>query len=612
MRITIDAGRAEPLSEWIFGHNLEHTRAAVNGGLSAQMLRNRKFAGKPSPTGVAAEWEGIGDRAFFCTGGESYTRHLGGERMPRRNELQSFSVQNLRGGACGVRQTGLYIEAGRKYELRLAAKCFRPVRLTAALTDRNEKDLYAETAFDLVPGEWQRFSATLIPRGADVDASFRFTFTEQTQVVFGAVSLMPADHFHGMRRDVVECLKQIAPTVLRWPGGNFAGEYRWKDGLLPSDERGPLESLMEDETQPYTHGYDFHEISTDDFIALCREIGAKPFLTINPVWCSPEESAQWVEYCNGSVQSEYGALRARNGSAAPYGVRFWSMGNEMGYGHMEGPKSPADYAALARTHADAMLAVDPTLTLFSSGPYPNDDWARESAAVLTPVSDCVSLHHYAFCEMDYTPEQTEKTYRSVVASVQGALDLAARMRESLDRFAPGTHISFDEWNLWYSWFRPSCVTEGVFTAKMLHLLINRSRDLGIALSAYFQPVNEGAVEVTPSTARLTANGQMFALMRGHHGGKRCLLDCDDPFTAAATVKDGAVYVTLVNDGFDKSREFVLEGASGDIAGELYTSDTVLPCSYFQKTELPIKKDGATVRVLLPPHSAAAIRIRLEE
>ena len=612
MEITIDIKNTGPLSEWLFGHNLEHTRAAVSGGLSAQMLRNRKFAGKPSLSGVAAEWEGIGDRAFFQTGGESYTRHIGCDGMCRRNELQSQSAQNLHGGACGIRQTGLYLSGGRTYELRVAVKCAVPVLLTAALTDRNGGSVYAQAAFDLIPGDWQVCRAALIPRETDGDACLRLTFTQRAEVLFGAVSLLPADHFHGMRRDVVDCLKQIAPTVIRWPGGNFAGEYRWKDGLLPADIRGPLESAMEDETQPYTHGYDFHEISTDDFIALCREVGAQPFLTINPVWSSPEESAQWVEYCNGAADTEYGAKRAENGSAAPYHVRFWSLGNEMGYGHMEGPKTPADYAALARTHAQAMLAADPRIELFSSGPYPNDDWARDSAAALRPVSKYVSLHHYASSPMDYTSEQRKNSYDGVVASAQGALDLAVRMRESLDRFSPGMLISFDEWNLWYSWFRPSCVTAGVFTAKMLHMFINCSADLGIALGAYFQPVNEGAIEVTPAAARLTAGGQMFALLRGHHGGRRCAIDGADAFTAAATVQEGAVFVTLVNDSFDQSRDFVLNVASGDIESTLYTSDSVLPYTVFQKTDLPVRREGETICVSLPPHSVAAVSIRTKQ
>ena len=611
MELTIDLGKSEPLSERLFGHNLEHTRAAVIGGLSAQMIRNRKFAGKPSLDGVSAEWEGVGDRPFFLTEGESYTRHICCEGMPRRNELQSLRVQNLRGGVCGIRQKGLYIKGGAAYELRVVVRCFTPIRLTAALTGGDGETVYAQASFDVIPGDWQILRASLTQKETDEAACIRFTFTEQTQVAFGAVSLLPADHFHGMRRDVVACLKQIAPAVIRWPGGNFAGEYRWKDGLLPCDMRGPLESLMEDESQTFSHGYDFHEVSTDEFIALCREVGAEPFVTINPVWCTPEESAQWVEYCNGSADTEYGAKRAENGNPEPYRIRLWSLGNEKGYGHMEGPKTAADYAAMARAHADAMLAADPEIELSSSGPYPNDEWARESAAALTPVAKYVSLHHYAFAQMDYTPDRIESSYASVVGSAQGALDLAVRMRESIDRFAPGLRISFDEWNLWYSWFRPSCVTEGVFTAKMLHMFINKAAELGVSLSTYFQPINEGAIEVTPKGARLSADGQVFALAKGHRGGRRCPVYGADEFTAAATEKGGTVTVTLVNESFDQHRDFVLNGLSGEARGVLCGSDEIVPCSYFQQTALPVKKHGAGFVVTLPPHSVAAVTVRPE-
>ena len=91
--------------------------------------------------------------------------------------------------------------------------------------------------------------------------------------------------------------------LLRWPGGNFAGEYNWKDGLLPADMRAPFESHLGLETQPHSLGYDFNEINTDDFVALCKEIGAEPFITINPTWNTEEECAQWVEYCNGDVDT---------------------------------------------------------------------------------------------------------------------------------------------------------------------------------------------------------------------------------------------------------------------------------------------------------------------
>ena len=100
---TIDIRRTEEISPYIFGHNLEHTRAAVNGGLSAQMLSNRKFAGKPSRNqGVASKWFGIGEKVLFQTGGPAYTRHIGAERMHRSNELNFQRIQNLREGQIAV------------------------------------------------------------------------------------------------------------------------------------------------------------------------------------------------------------------------------------------------------------------------------------------------------------------------------------------------------------------------------------------------------------------------------------------------------------------------------------------------------------------------------
>lgn len=93
---------------------------------------------------------------------------------------------------------------------------------------------------------------------------------------------------------------------------------------------------MENETQPYTNGYDYNEVGIDEFIALCREIGAEPFLTINLANASPEENAAWVEYCNGADDTRYGKLRAQRGHKDAYQVRYWSLGNEMGYGTWRG------------------------------------------------------------------------------------------------------------------------------------------------------------------------------------------------------------------------------------------------------------------------------------
>ncbi|MBE6725188.1 MAG: helix-turn-helix domain-containing protein [Ruminococcaceae bacterium] len=615
MTFEIDTGRTMKLSPYVFGHNLEHTRSAVagSGGLSAQMLRNRKFAGKSGKnSGVAAEWRGIGDRAFFQLGGRPcYTRHIGCERMVRRGELNSQSVQNVHGGLCGLTQRDLAIVSGKRYEIRAVTMCSVPVALAVELTDRKGETVYARAELSLVPGDWETHKVTLDPDTDDSEAAVRFVFTERAEVIFGALSMMPEDNFHGMRLDAVRCLKEIGPTILRWPGGNFAGEYRWKDGLLPSDMRGPLQAAMEIESEPHSHGYDFHEISTDDFVALCREIGAEPFLTINLVWNSTEDSADWVEYCNGSADTEYGRRRVENGYPDPYGVRFWSLGNEMGYSHMEGPRGPEEYAALAATHVEAMKAVSPDIELFSSGPYPNDQWAEKSAAKLAADVKTISLHHYAQAAMDYTtPEKIADTYKSIVASVSGAEDLARWMRRSLDATGEKLLISFDEWNFWYAWYRPSCVGEGIFAAKMLHMLLSVSNELDIPYCCYFQPVGEGAILIDEDGARLTANGQMFAMMKAHCGGNLCALTGADRYSAVATEKDGVLTLTLINDSFDTEKAFCFNLPGKDPEGELYASEEVTPYTCFEKRPLDVKAENGHAAVVLPPHSAAKITVRI--
>ncbi|MBQ6551345.1 MAG: carbohydrate binding domain-containing protein [Lachnospiraceae bacterium] len=256
MDIKIVSTEGTPLSPYIFGHNLEHTRSAVGGGLSAQILKNRKFAGKPSNNrGVAAEWKGFGEHAFFeLLPDVHYTRHIGCEKMRRHNELQSQRVQNMKPGDCGLMQQDLSVLSGRTYELRVVTQCSRDLSLKVELTDRTGSVVYAGEELTLSAGDWEITEFTLTPDTDDPEAVLVLRFSEQAMVTFGAVSMLPANHFHGMRSDVVRLLKEIGPSVLRWPGGNFAGEYRWKDGLMPPDLRGPLQAYSEIETQPHSVG----------------------------------------------------------------------------------------------------------------------------------------------------------------------------------------------------------------------------------------------------------------------------------------------------------------------------------------------------------------------
>ena len=584
------------VSPYLFGSNLEHTRSCLYTGLSAQMVRNRKFAGKPTACeGCAMEWFPLGKRAVFALD-EPYTRHGEGYHMKRTTECNSVSIFNpFQGETAGMGQHGVAISQGQPYLFGMVVKTQNPVEFAVSLTDRAGKEVYCRTTFTGEGADWTRFEVELTPQAADPDADLRICWEEAGHVCVGAISLLPKDHFHGMRRDVVEAMKELGIKVLRWPGGNFAGEFNWMDGLLPVDMRAPFQSYLGLETQPHTMGYDYSEINTDDFIALCREIGAEPFITINPCWNTPEENAAWVEYCNGDASTPYGKLRAQRGHQEPYNVQLWSLGNEFGYGHMEGDNTPSGYCQIALENGKKMLEASPNLSLCSSGPYPNKEWAELSAKPLGGISQMISQHYYGYAPHYTSLATVEEEYNRCLASVSRMRDLLHQSRQWLE---PSTRISMDEWNVWYAWYRPSSVTDGIYAALALHMLMEEAEKSGIALACHFQAVNEGMLCVKPDHVSLTAQGQVFSRMNRWHMGNRL---CSASQEAVVSVdREGQMAVTVVNAAFrcEKPVDFSSFGPCSEAV--LFSSDTVLPPSEFTVTDVLEQAAGGTFQ--MPPHS----------
>lgn len=584
------------VSPYLFGSNLEHTRSCLYTGLSAQMVRNRKFAGKPTACeGCAMEWFPLGKRAVFALD-EPYTRHGEGYHMKRNTECNSVSIFNpFQGETAGLGQHGVAISQGQPYLFGMVVKTQNPVEFAVSLTDRAGKKVYCRTTFTGEGADWTRFEVELTPQAADPDADLRICWEEAGHVCVGAISLLPKDHFHGMRRDVVEAMKELGIKVLRWPGGNFAGEFNWMDGLLPVDMRAPFQSYLGLETQPHTMGYDYSEINTDDFIALCREIGAEPFITINPCWNTPEENAAWVEYCNGDASTPYGKLRAQRGHQEPYNVQLWSLGNEFGYGHMEGDNTPSGYCQIALENGKKMLEASPNLSLCSSGPYPNKEWAELSAKPLGGISQMISQHYYGYAPHYTSLATVEEEYNRCLASVSRMRDLLHQSRQWLE---PSTRISMDEWNVWYAWYRPSSVTDGIYAALALHMLMEEAEKSGIALACHFQAVNEGMLCVKPDHVSLTAQGQVFSRMNRWHMGNRL---CSASQEAVVSVdREGRMAVTVVNAAFrcEKPVDFSSFGPCSEAV--LFSSDTVLPPSEFTVTDVLEQAAGGTFQ--MPPHS----------
>ena len=526
--------------------------------------------------------------------------------MKRILECNAQQVINFYDGdESGIGQHDIFISSDIIYEFAIVLKSREDIELQVSLTDRWGKNLYASESLTVRKNDnWKRYTLELSPNQSDFDGDLRITFNTKGCLNIGCVSMMNKNNFRGMRLDVIEAMKDIGIKLLRWPGGNFAGEYNWFDGLLPVDERAPFESYLHLDTQPHTLGYDFHEINTDDFIALCRLIGAEPFITINPAWNTPEENAAWVEYCNGDINTTYGKLRADRGNTEPYNVMLWSLGNEFGYGHMEGDNSANGYSHLARENGIKMLEVSPNLTLCSSGPYPNKEWIEYSAKPLSDIAKFVSMHYYAGGYKNgpsyASKEDIKESYKNCVTAVKNVQRKVRNMRELLGN--DSVKISFDEWNVWYGWHRPSCVIDGIFTGMMMNMLIKEASNSGIGLACQFEAVNESAIKVMSDRVELTATGQALSLMKLHAGGT--LRYVDD--VSVASEKGGTVTITIVNPSYNTKKTVSFECKKDIILSKLYEGKSLCPHNCFEISDLSVCKSSDCCRIEIPPHSMAII------
>jgi alpha-N-arabinofuranosidase len=633
--IIVDVKHPGPaISPLLFGHNLEHTRYSVWRGLSAEMLANRKFAGsvtadgpdptktvrgKPGADGVAAHWYAINsiDAEFAA---DTTTIFVG-------RQSQRIKVRGRTRG--GIGQRGLFLQGGRDYEVGLWTKAERDLAITVQLADETGRQVYAEKTLSIASGPWRYAVCRLAATRTDRAAKMEISFDGPGSLWLGAASFLPSDHLRGLRRDVVALLKEMSVPLLRWPGGNFTRDYRWQDGLLPVDLRPPI-PITWHETQPFADNLDAHEIGTDEFLALCRELGAEPTISLNldPKLTPPSDAAAWVQYCNGPADSEWGKVRAARGQVEPYRVRFWSLGNEVWGGWMGGVHSDAKtYAERIGRYAAAMKTADPSIQLIASGLW--GDWDAQVLPSAVGHIDLISEHDYAPEGKAHVacPEASELARLESVPSGSLLTRLRA-VRQAADRIPQGQHlgIAFDEWNVWHDWFiRPLQHTwsvgpiDGRYAATMLNLLCREAVSLKLSMAAFFEPVNEGAIDVQPGSARLTSVGQVFSLYRAHQGNRLLSAKISrDPSAidvCASVERSGRIAVlTIVNHDLSGPRQISIS-----LAGQAGIRSATVRVLSAAGLETDRRLDDRTERteivrgaasVILPRFSVALVRLEL--
>jgi alpha-L-arabinofuranosidase len=210
----------------------------------------------------------------------------------------------------------------------------------------------------------------------------------------------------GIRKELIDEMIKIKPSVVRFPGGCFADSYDWRDGVGPADKRPRRTNFWnggETSAAPASHRYDPNEFGTNEFAHFCKLIGSEPYLAANLRSLPAEEFYRWVEYCNSPAGSTTLAdMRASAGFKEPFNVRYWGVGNESwGCG---GNFTPQEYAAEFRRFTTWVPRFGQELSFIGAGPNV-DNWAwtrgffeeiaRKGRGELRSVYGW-ALHHYAW------------------------------------------------------------------------------------------------------------------------------------------------------------------------------------------------------------------------
>jgi alpha-L-arabinofuranosidase len=255
----------------------------------------------------------------------------------------------------------------------------------------------------------------------------------------------PAADDDGLRTDVLELVRELGVTTVRYPGGNFVSGYRWEDGVGPRGDRPRRLDLA-------WRALESNAFGLNEFMRWSDLAGVEPMMAVNLGTRGIEAAAELVEYCNLPDGTAAADLRRKHGVAQPHDVRLWCLGNEMDGPWQIGSLTADEYGRLAARAGHAMRRVDPSIELVACGSSNSDmpTFAAWEATVLEHAYDQVdyiSLHNY------YDPEKhDEASFRASAVDLDGFIDsvvaTADHVRAKLRR-QKRIKLSLDEWNVWY-------------------------------------------------------------------------------------------------------------------------------------------------------------------
>jgi alpha-N-arabinofuranosidase len=443
----------------------------------------------------------------------------------------------------------------------------------------------------------------------------------------------------GMRKDIIDALKAIDIPNLRWPGGCFADDYHWRDGIGPRDQR-PKRVNMHWGQVTETNAFGTHE-----FLDLCELIGADPYIAGNVGSGTPQAMRDWIEYMTYDGDSELANLRRKNGRDEPWKIPYFGVGNEnWGCG---GNMRPEYYSDLYRQFSTFCRNYgDNRLTKVACGPGGLDqNWTR---VVMNQIGDrmqALSVHFYTVW-----PNWQRKTpatgfgEREWFAMLEGCLEIDVAIRQSkeeMDRVDPRKRIAMfvDEWGSWYSvepghpgygLYQQNSIRDAILAGLTFHIFHEHNDRVRMANIAQVVNVLQSMILTEDEKMLLTPTYHVFEMYKVHHEATRLPMELLSPkyeyrdqsmpavSASASRDDDDVVHVSLVNAHAQAAVEVScdLEGIDADdVSGRILTAEELDAHNTFDKPQKvkPAEFDGAEIAdgmltVKLPPRSVVVLTL----
>jgi alpha-N-arabinofuranosidase len=454
----------------------------------------------------------------------------------------------------------------------------------------------------------------------------------------------------GYRKDVLAAVKQLNPTIVRYPGGNFVSNYNWLDGVGPKTERVPRLELAWGTLET-------NQFGTNEFMEFARSVGTEPYISVNMGTGTIEEARRWVEYCNVKEGPYYAELRKKHGYPEPWNVKYWSLGNEMDGPWQMGHLSAEDYSKKALEAAKLMQRTSPDIKLIAAGSSnyrpgaDPDHWNRTVLHELKDVIDYIAIHmyvgnpdsnYYNFLATPLVLEQRIKLIRGMIAEAMQTANRGDR---------DPIYIAWDEYNVWYRARNNAAgrgkraleehynLEDALVVAEFLNAFV-RNADI-VKMANMAQLVNVIAPVFTNETGmfRQTIYFPLQLFATNVYGTSLdVFVDCKnyttDKFSlglgesstkqkgvpyldVSATYKDGEVILCVINRNKEAAITTDIISQTGVLAGDLQVTEVNGPdihsANDFGKETVTssnkstLHPNGNTVTYSFPPHSFTLIK-----